>query len=358
LTVCGPADLTRAYYHCDSCGAGHCPADAGLGLEGRYSPGVQPPVALAGVLEPFRRSEELLLRLAGLRVSREACRGFTELAGGRLEQTHAARQAVKPARPPEAWDFSLPMRDGQRFDGTVAYVGLDAFAVPTIGADGKREWKMLSVGLLYDPRKQHTVYLTGFDQKRVAEQLRGYAIAFGLGRADQVVALTDGGAGLEAALGGHFGGRVSFVLDFWHASEHLHEVSRVWHGDTAAAAGWAEQAVGVLRESGGVGLLGWLATHGPPPESSEAVGEAWRLLLGYVRGNMHRMDYPGYRARGWDIGSGPTEAGCKIVGSRLRGAGMKWWKPTSERVAGLRALLLSNEGLWEGFWNNPRRRAA
>jgi hypothetical protein len=319
---------------------------------------VQPLVALAGVLEPFRRAEQLLEELAGLRVSKEACRVFTEHAGERLEAQHRAHHPVEPVRAPKPWDFSLPGRDGERFGGTVAYVGLDAFAVPTIGADGTREWRMMSVGLLYDPRKEHTIYLTGFDQKDVAERLRAYAVALDLGRADRVVALTDGGAGLESALGRHFGGRVTFVLDFWHASEHLHEVSRVWHGDGAAATGWAGEAVGVMRESGGAGLLEWLGTHGPPAESPEAVREAWRLLLGYVGGNAHRMDYPGYRARGWDIGSGPTEAGCKVVGGRLRGAGMKWWKPQSARVAELRALLLSNEGLWEGFWNSPRQKAA
>lgn len=325
-------------------------------LDGRYSPGVQPLVALAGVLEPFRRAELLLEQLAGLRVSKEACRVFTEGAGERLETQHQTHRAVKPVGVSKPWDFSLPERDGKRFPGTVAYIGLDAFAVPTIGADGTREWKMLNVGLLYDPHKKHTIYLSGFDQKDVAEQLREYAIGFDLGRADRVVALTDGGAGLESALSRHFGARVTFVLDFWHASEHLHEMARVWHGDDAAS--WAEQAVGVMRAKGGTGLLGWLATHGPPEESSDAVSEAWRLLLGYVGGNVHRMDYPAYRDRGWDIGSGPTEAGCKIVGSRLRGAGMKWWKPQSAQVAGLRALLLSNEGLWEGFWNSPRPQAA
>jgi len=142
LTVCGSAELTRAYYHCSSCGAGHSPADDTLRLDGRYSPGVQPLVALAGVLEPFRRAEELLDQLAGLRVSKEACRVFTERAGERLEAQHLTHPCVEPVRAPKPWDFTLPERDGQRFEGTVAYVGLDAFAVPTIGADGTREWKM------------------------------------------------------------------------------------------------------------------------------------------------------------------------------------------------------------------------
>ena len=116
--------------------------------------------------------------------------------------------------------------------------------------------------------------------------------------------------------------------------------------------------MGVTRAKGGAGLLEWLATHGPPVGSSEAASGAWRLLSGYVGRHVHRMDDPTYRDRGWDTGSGPTEAGCKIVGSRLRGAGTKWWKPQSARVAALRALLLSNEGVWEGFWNAPRPQAA
>jgi hypothetical protein len=357
LTVCGPAEWTRAYYHCPSCGTGHSPADEALRLDGRYSPGVQPLVALAGVLEPFRRAESLLEELAGLRVSKEACRVFTEGAGARLEARHQGHHPVEPVRAPKPWDFALPQRDGERFEGTVAYIGLDAFAVPTIGADGTREWKMLNVGLVYDPHKAHTIYLSGFDQKVVAEQLRDYAIAFDLGRAERVVALTDGGAGLESALSRHFGARVTFVLDFGHASEHLHEMARVWHGETDAATNWAAHAVGVMRASGGAGLLDWLAGHGPPEDAAMLVAQRWRQLLGFVSGNVHRMDYPTYRGRGWDIGSGPTEAGCKIVGSRLRGAGMKWWKPQSAHVAALRALLLSNEGLWEGFWNQKPQAA-
>ncbi len=105
-------------------------------LDGRYSPGVQPLVAPAGVLEPFRRAELLLEQLAGLRVSKEACRVFTEGAGARLEAWHQGHHPVEPVRPPKPWDFALPERDGERFAGTVGYVGLDAFAVPTIGPTG------------------------------------------------------------------------------------------------------------------------------------------------------------------------------------------------------------------------------
>jgi hypothetical protein len=73
-------------------------------------------------------------------------------------------------RPP-AWDFSLPQRDGQKFGGSAAYAGMDAFAVPT-RADGGVDWKVLYVGPLYDPSKEHTPYLADYDFERLAGLMR------------------------------------------------------------------------------------------------------------------------------------------------------------------------------------------
>lgn len=353
--MCGNVHIQRAYYHCPHCRHGHCPADVTLQLDGHYSLGVQPLLALAGVVEPFRLGEQLLQQLAGLRLGHEVCRQFTEQAGERL-----AQQAILPAtRDNQSWDFSLPTRAGQHFDGTVAYVGLDAFAVPVLRPDRKREFKMLYVGLLYDPRKEHTIYLADSDHEVLAEQLRAAAVQFDLARAEQIVALTDGGQGLERVLKQHFGGNVQTILDFWHAAQHLHDFANLWRGTgTGAAQDWSHAAKAVLRLHGGRGLLDWLPNHGPEATAPAEVQTKWQELLGYVRNQHHRMDYPSYEAKGWDIGSGPTEAGCKIVGERLKRAGMKWERVNVEAVAKLRALYLSGEGLWEAFWSSPQTSAA
>lgn len=355
LTVCGHVKIHRAYYRCAACGRGCCPADEQLGLNGGYSPGVQPLIALAGIVEPFRVAEQLLQQLAGLPLGHEVCRQITETAGERL-----AQQAGLPETPAAtAWDFSLPAADGHVWTQTVAYVGLDAFAVPVLRPDKKREFKMLYVGLLYDPRKEHTVYLADYDHETLAEQLRAAAKRFHFGQVDQVVALTDGGQGLERVLKQHFGGNVQTVLDFWHAAQHLHEFANLWHGvGTGAAQDWSHAAKGVLRSQGGAALWSWLQTHGPEVTATTEVQTKWQELLGYVRNQQHRMDYPSYEAKGWDIGSGPTEAGCKIVGERLKRSGMKWQRDNVEAVAKLRALYLSGEGLWEAFWSSPKSPAA
>jgi hypothetical protein len=307
-------------------------------------------VALAGALDPFRRGADLLRRLAGLDVSAAAARRHTERAGRDLRERRARGRAV-PAAAAGPWDFSLPAADdGRTFAGAVAYVGLDSFAVPTRGGAGGLAWRMLYVGLLYDPRKEHTVYLADFDHEAVAAPPRRYAVALRLGAAEAVVALTDGGAGLEAALRRCFGA-VEFVLDFWHASEHLYAFAWLWHGrDSPAGRQWAEQAAGVLRLGGGGRLLEWLGELRLPAGAAAEVAEGLRELRGFVARQAHRMDYPSYRAKGWDIGSGPTEAGCKALGGRLKGGGMRWAESGSAEVAALRALYASGEGLWDAFW--------
>ena len=301
----------------------------------------------------------MLRRLAGLQVSASTCRRVTLAAGDRLRRHDADGGAVLPGRP-AAWDFSLPDRDGQSFAGTVAYLGLDAFAVATRPAEGKGvEWRMLYVGLLYDPRKEHTVYVTDFDFAAAAARLRGYAVAFGLAAAEVVVAITDGGNGLERVLRQNVSDALRFVLDYWHEAERLHKLAALLHPrDGAAAAAWAERAKGILWEQGGTALLRHLRAIELPKRADKELAEELRRRVDYYEGNAHRADYPGYRAKGWDVGSGPTEAGCKVLQGRLKGAGMRWGVAGSEQVGALKALYASGEGLWDAFWAQPQRPAA
>ena len=95
-----------------------------------------------------------------------------------------------------------------------------------------------------------------------------------------------------------------------------------------------------------------------PPGASAEAQEELRKLIGYFENNRHRTDYPTYRRNGWDIGSGPTEAGCKIIGERLKGSGMRWVEDGAVTVASLRALYVSGGKVWDGFWSQPRRVAA
>ena len=162
--------------------------------------------------------------------------------------------------------------------------------------------------------------------------------------------MCDGGAGLEDLLRLHFGRLDAVILDFYHASEHLGDFAKAWHPSDAAAAEAAHAAWSHrLKHEGGAAILAWL--EGLDIAGHPRAQPAWEEVVTYFRNQCHRMDYPGYRAKGWQIGSGPVEAACKtVVGQRLKGSGMRWGEDGADALCHLRALWRSEHGQWEAFW--------
>jgi hypothetical protein len=353
LTVTGEVEVSRAYYHCSQCRAGHCPGDRTLGLEtDALSPGVRPLVALAGALVSFEDgADDLLHRFANLRVSARTVWRVTARAGAEWRGRAGEGEVVIPCPAQAPWDFALADRTE-----TVGYLGLDAFSVPMQQPDGTRaDWRMLYLGVAYTPDKEGTVYVCDWDLDRVCERLRQVAIDRGFGRVGRVVAVTDAGNGLEGALKRHFDAELLCVLDWYHAVEHLHAYAgAAWPRDQPAAQAWVDRAKGVLYEQGGSALVAWVRGQ-ELPGGADAT-EARRLLLGYFEGAAHRTEYPEYRAAGYDIGSGPTEAGCKVLGARLKGSGMRWTASGAVAVAALRAVYQSGPAFWDGLWKATTKR--
>jgi hypothetical protein len=355
LTVHGEVRLERAYYYCGRCRHSFIPYDEVLGLRNEISPGLLPLLCLAGTLAPFAdAAQDVLKRFCGVCLSASTVLRCTEGEGERLRAQLKEGRMVEPTQPELRW--TAPHPESQ----PAAYVGLDAFSVPMqgIGAS-KAEHRMLYTALLYTPDKEHSRYLVDFDLNALAEQVRTQARVLGLTQVSDLIAITDGGNGLEEALQRHLADNLTTILDWYHAVEHLCDFARVWHcRDEAARLQWQQQAKGILYEQGGEALLRLLRAIELPPQASAEVREELRKLIGYFENNRHRTDYPTYRKKGWDIGSGPTEAGCKIIGERLKGSGMRWVEDGAATVAALRALYVSGGKVWDGFWSQPHRAAA
>jgi uncharacterized protein UPF0236 len=355
LTVHGAVQVRRAYYYCGRCKQSFLPYDEVLGLVDEISPGLMPLVCLAGTLAPFAAAaEDVLKRFAGVRVSASTVLRSTEGEGERLRAQHKEGRMVKPTQLEPQW--TAPREAGQ----PVAYVGLDAFSVPMQGVQAsKAEHRMLYTALLYTPEKEHTRYLVDFELDKLAEQVRSQARALGITQVSDLIAVTDGGNGLEEALQRHLAENLTTILDWYHAAEHLCDFAKVWHAhDEEARTLWQAHTKTILYEQGGEALLTYLQAIELPSRASTQAHEELRKLIGYFENNRHRTDYPTYRRNGWDIGSGPTEAGCKIIGERLKGSGMRWVEDGAATVASLRALYVSGGKLWDGFWSQPRRIAA
>jgi hypothetical protein len=355
LTVHGGIKVKRAYYYCGRCRQSFLPYDDALGLVDEISPGLMPLVCLAGTLAPFAdAAEDVLRRFAGVRVSASTVLRSTEGQGERLRAQLKDGRMVEPTQAEPKW--TAP-RDGCQ---PAAYVGLDAFSVPMQGVQAaKAEHRMMYTALLYTPGKEHTRYLVDFGLEDLAEQVRSQARALGIAQVSELIAVTDGGNGLEEALQRNLAENLTTILDWYHAAEHLCDFAKAWRpDDEQARARWQDEAKGILYQQGGDALLIFLRALGLPPDTSATIREELRQLIGYFENNRHRTDYPTYRAKGWDIGSGPTEAGCKIIGERLKGSGMRWVEDGAATVAALRALYVSGGKLWDGFWSQPHCTAA
>jgi hypothetical protein len=355
LTAHGAVKVRRAYYYCGRCHQSFLPYDDALGLVDEISPGLRPLVCLAGTLAPFAdAAQDILKRFSGVRLSASTVLRTTEGEGERLRAQLKDGRMVEPTQAEPGW---AKPREGKQ---PAAYVGLDAFSVPMQGPRaGKAEHRMLYTALLYTPGKEHARYLVDFELDALAAQVRAQAAAVGIEQVSDLIAVTDGGNGLEEALQRHLAANLTTILDWYHAAEHLCDFADVWLGhDEKAHATWQHQVKRILYERGGDALLAHLQSMEWPPATAAEVREEFRKLLGYFEHNRHRTDYPSYRANGWDIGSGPTEAGCKIIGERLKGSGMRWVEDGAATVAALRALYVSGGTVWDGFWSQPHRLAA
>ena len=76
-------------------------------------------------------------------------------------------------------------------------------------------------------------------------------------------------------------------------------------------------------------------------------------LLNYVSERREMIKYPEFLAKGWQIGSGPTEATCKTLTARLKGSGMRWDADNAEAIMALEALTQS--GQWDFYWKSQLR---
>jgi hypothetical protein len=203
-------------------------------------------------------------------------------------------------------------------------------------------------------RLEQVRYLSGLlSLPEIGRQLRRECRNVGMDKADVVVALTDGGGGLEDCLLDALGGVAQesvFVLDFYHASEHVHDFLKEWVLDEEQRKGGAAEWCHLLKEQGGCAILDRLQEL-DLSKTSAAIREAHRLLSGYLERNRHRTDYPTYLHRGWQIGSGVIESACKsVVGRRLKGPGMRWRERGTTALCQLRALYRSEPALWDSYW--------
>jgi hypothetical protein len=359
-SLCGEVRVQRAYYHCAVCHRGHLPWDRGQGLsEKPETPRLKGAVSQVMGRLVYAEGVALLADLCRVCVEESTAEAIVREVGARIraeEQSRVERvktlserataqllmvDAVEEVPPP-----SVAVRGvaGERL-----YVGADA---TTAHIDGS--WHNVQNALVFtvrpDEKGRDTLweraYLAGrMDMNTLGWRLRTLATAWNVGAYSEVVFLGDGAPCNWNLAATHFP-RAIPILDFWHASEHVWELSRALYRQDdpvqkALGDAWAKERVASLKQEGAAPLLRVLGQH---EGKTEAQREALRLARHYFGENAERMHYPKHLAAGRMIGSGPVEAACKsVVGVRLKQAGMRWSDAGADAVLAVRTTLLNGD---------------
>ena len=179
----------------------------------------------------------------------------------------------------------------------------------------------------------------------LGERLHWEAMRGGLGRARQTLAVSDGAPWIWNLIEGHWSGAHQ-VLDFYHASQHLHALGEALHPrDERAREKWVQRQCHDLRHGQEQSVLRRLARLG---RRSGASGEMIRREQNYFASHAGRMNYAEMAARGWPIGSGAVESACAQKQRRFKRPGQFW---TERGVRHLNALIEARElNHWEELW--------
>jgi hypothetical protein len=139
-----------------------------------------------------------------------------------------------------------------------------------------------------------------------------------------------------------------WVIDYYHASEYIHKLSRALFRDPRRAQSWAWKMCRWLKSKP---RAIYRILHSAAAIRSRRLvfgrSKAYRDAYGYLRDRIKHLDYVCYRRNHLPIGSGVTEAACKTVFSqRLKRSGMAWSVEGGQRIVDLRVIHLS--GVWSG----------
>ena len=313
----------------------------------------------------FQNAAELLLQLAGLRISAKRVQWTTERVGELLarERDEQTEQFFERRR----LDGGPPSGEAVK----LLVVSADGGRVQTRQDDPDQKWKEDKIGIVYDaepcPERPGADYKgpepitrsvvgTMESWERLADHLSALAHRRGDEGAGEVVFVSDGAQAIRTLRERCFPG-AAFVLDWKHATDNLRQACSAALGLGPRADKWYESQKQRLWEGRTDLFLKHLAAMarqiGPPGE--DGPGSDTRRVLAnvqdYFRTNRAGLDYPGFRRRGWPLASAQTESTIKQVGKRVKGSEKHWSMDGVEQTLQVTAHLISNDGTWQSFWN-------
>jgi len=217
---------------------------------------------------------------------------------------------------------------------------------PRKGADNAyKEFKLVT--FYSQDQTRRVVSLTRGNHEAAGRIARRDANRIGLDAADERIGLYDGAAWIDKLTERHSLRLTDRGLDFYHLKDNVRRTRLAVFGETGAGTAWQAEVLRLFRDKGYE--AGWNHLQATRTTRRGAARKTLDRLLHYVAERRELINYPEFRAQGFQIGSGPTESQCKCCTHRLKGRGRRWDRSNAEAVAALDALHQS--GQWEQFWN-------
>jgi hypothetical protein len=254
----------------------------------------------------------------------------------------------------ESWNYALP-----EFDRPVASasVGIDGTCMLLV----EEGWRVAMTGTiaLYDSQGErlHTIYLGAAPEYGKEEFHTRFVRELDRVKAQYpkipYIGLSDGAAdnwSFLLPLTDHQ------LLDFYHASEYVGKVAMAMFPGKKQAderEAWLTDRLHRLKHTqGAAARLGremeeFAASH---TIRGQSLREGLESAITYFRNQKHRMNYGYHTARCQPIGSGVTEAACKVlIKQRFCRSGARWKEAGASAVLSIRALKITI-GRWHAFW--------
>ena len=357
LSLSGEVYIERQRYRCRTCRREIYPADA-LICFGRHR--VTYPLAKRicqlSTVEHFTRLEQLVADQHGVHLGHAELLQLSQEAGGMAEQERRVDlEHWRDCRGPRgAWPEPMvrPKRIYVSCDGIMYCTN---FREPDPRHPGERRliWQQMKVGCVYwqndrDQWQKQMVWGRDTPEDFGAALFR-VACECGYREAPEKIFASDGGEWCWDIQARYFS-QAHGILDWYHANEHISQAAPQLFAKAEAARNWAKAAESVLWNEGGEALVTWLKSEQLRLKWRGAKRTAWNALRHYFELRTAWTDYPRYRERDWQIGTGMMESTVKqLVGIRLKGPGMHWSEAGALSMTALRAQDLN--GRWHQFWN-------
>lgn len=143
----------------------------------------------------------------------------------------------------------------------------------------------------------------------------------------------------------------SWGVDFYHACEYITSLANSIFGAGEQASAWAEKQRRIMRDKpGGIQRVIASAAQQKRRHGLKGTKKDYHAAISYLKKYRNHMDFAERRAAGEPIGSGITEAGCKVIfNQRMKQSGMRWEGASGQRIVDLRTAVRG--GIWSTIWH-------